>query len=138
MTLKTCTGCHEERPLASFSKDARQKDGLFYRCKACENRRLVEYRHRKYGSVDRLAEQNGACAICEAPLTLKAAHHDHDHSCCPARTWSASNCAKCFRGLLCRGCNIGLGHFEDDPARLRQAADYIEAHTPQGPPSDTV
>ena len=127
MTTKACTGCHETLPLELFSRDARQKDGLFYRCKSCEQRRLVEYRHRKYGSHDRLEEQGGKCAICQAPLALADAHHDHDHQCCPARTWSASNCKKCFRGLLCRGCNIGLGHFEDRPERLRQAADYLEA-----------
>jgi hypothetical protein len=31
-----------------------------------------------------------------------------------------------FRGLLCRGCNLGLGHFEEDPARLVRAAQYLE------------
>jgi Recombination endonuclease VII len=30
------------------------------------------------------------------------------------------------RGLLCRHCNIGFGHFFEDPAFLRRAADYGE------------
>lgn len=32
-----------------------------------------------------------------------------------------------IRGLLCDNCNIGLGCYLDDPARLRRAADYLES-----------
>jgi hypothetical protein len=57
--------------------------------------------------------QKGFCAICgrerNRPLDL-----DHNH-----KTGEP-------RGLLCRSCNNGLGLFEDDPKRLRAAADYLE------------
>lgn len=31
-----------------------------------------------------------------------------------------------IRGLLCPGCNKGLGHFRDNPALMRRAASYVE------------
>lgn len=61
--------------------------------------------------------QDGLCAICKQPLTQgKHTHVDHCHQ------------TGRVRGLLCRGCNVGLGNFQDDPALLRAAADYLDAH----------
>lgn len=53
-----------------------------------------------------------SCEICGAPAI--AADHNH-------QTGE-------IRGPLCRGCNLGLGQFEDEPDRLRAAADYLERH----------
>ena len=33
-----------------------------------------------------------------------------------------------IRGFLCRACNVGLGHFKDDPELMRRAAEYIERY----------
>jgi hypothetical protein len=57
--------------------------------------------------------QGGKCATCRKrryPLCV-----DHCH-----RT-------RRVRGLLCHPCNRGLGHFDDDPVVLREAADYLDA-----------
>lgn len=56
------------------------------------------------------AEQQGRCAICdeEKPLVV-----DHCHS------------EKKVRGLLCRECNVGLGHFRDSAEILRSAIAYL-------------
>jgi hypothetical protein len=61
------------------------------------------------------------CGLCGATKRLDL---DHDHACCPGQR----SCGKCVRGFLCRPHNVGLGMFNDDPAQLRAAADYIERH----------
>lgn len=59
--------------------------------------------------------QGGVCAICQRSTgaTRKLAV-DHDH-----RTGLV-------RMLACGPCNKMLGHFRDDPAALRRAADVLE------------
>ena len=76
---------------------------------------------RKFGVTpewfdEKLASQNGACAICrsETPSGQGAFHVDHCH---------ASNKV---RGLLCTRCNTGLGMFRDDTDTLLAAVYYLE------------
>jgi len=56
------------------------------------------------------AEQGGLCAICQ---TKPVACVDHDHE------------TKRVRGLLCQGCNTGLGRFRDSADRLARAIEYL-------------
>lgn len=63
---------------------------------------------------DRLQEaQNGVCAICKLQ---PAEHVDHCHG------------SGKVRGLLCFNCNGGLGRFQDDPAVMERAIEYLVAH----------
>lgn len=78
----------------------------------------------------RIESQGGKCAICDRPFDVTRPldiHVDHDHSCCPG----TKTCGKCVRAILCRMCNIGLGRFEDDPERLRRAAEYVTSFKPE-------
>ena len=76
-----------------------------------------------------LAAQNGVCAICKQPESMKQGETirslsiDHDHNCCPG---SKKSCGKCIRGLLCFKCNRGLGLFQDDAVYLHNAATYLD------------
>jgi hypothetical protein len=55
------------------------------------------------------------CDVCgRAPDTGKSLHFDHSHA------------HGHFRGWLCRGCNLVLGHVSDDPTILRKLADYLD------------
>ncbi len=81
--------------------------------------------------ADLLASQGGVCAICgtdEPAGRYGTWHLDHDQACCPTPRGKHGCCGRCIRALLCAACNMGLGKFGDDPARLRAAADYIEMH----------
>lgn len=95
-------GC---RPKTDFRKNANEKHGV-------SDEQFAEM-------VER---QNNCCKICRNPF-IETPHIDHDHSCCPG----ISSCGKCVRGLLCRGCNIGIGFLKDDPAIVRGALEYLEA-----------
>jgi hypothetical protein len=59
--------------------------------------------------------QRGCCKICkrDASLFYKGLCIDHDHK------------TNQFRGLLCHHCNVGLGHFQDDPELLAEAIKYL-------------
>ena len=64
----------------------------------------------------RFGQQGGRCAICGAESHGgQGWHTDHDHG------------AGTVRGILCHKCNVGLGCFNDDPARLKAAARYLLA-----------
>lgn len=64
---------------------------------------------------DMLVGQAGRCLICDHVMQPgRDTHIDHDH-----RTGKV-------RGLLCERCNKGIGHFKDEPSRLRAAARYLE------------
>lgn len=58
-------------------------------------------------------EQKGVCAICGVN-DGKTLHLDHCHL------------FNYDRGLLCKSCNLALGLFNDDPARLRAALKYLK------------
>ncbi len=74
-----------------------------------------------------LKAQGGACAICrEQCKTGRRLSVDHDHGCCPGK----GSCGRCIRGLLCAGCNTGLGHLGDDYDRLIAAAEYLKNYNP--------
>jgi hypothetical protein len=65
-----------------------------------------------------LIAQSFACAICAATfdpdVTDLTPCVDHSHL------------TGQVRGLLCRACNLGIGHFKDDTGRLRSAIRYLE------------
>ena len=65
-----------------------------------------------------LAGQGGACAICLRPPDPERRRFavDHDHG------------TGEVRGILCRGCNLGIAQFQEDTKLIIRAVRYVEAH----------
>lgn len=78
--------------------------------------RLLRYGLSEENFEAMLSAQGGHCAICgtDTPHGRGAWHVDHDHL------------SKKVRGLLCTGCNLGIGHLQDDVGILRAAISYLE------------
>lgn len=100
---------------------ARPRRGQRVTCSVC-NERGTTYTRLRESKCDNstyqklLAYQGGVCAICKNPQAIvgRALAADHCHV------------ANTIRGLLCDACNKGIGLLEDNPMRLRAAADYLE------------
>ena len=62
-------------------------------------------------------KQGGKCAICnEVPKTKRLLHVDHCHK------------TKKVRGLLCSGCNTGIGNLKESVQSLENAIKYLKEH----------
>jgi hypothetical protein len=69
------------------------------------------------GYLELLASQGGTCAIChKAPPSHRRLAIDHDH-----KTGK-------IRGLLCNGCNLGIGLFHDSVDLLEKSVLYLKKH----------
>ena len=150
-THKTCPSCECRMPVAQFrllsrgkKKPPEKRTSSSYEpyCIECANKRSRERNaksrranpkqyaetfrawalQKKYGMTKEqyavmLAEQNGCCKICRRhhSETKRGLVVDHDHE------------TGKIRGLLCDGCNRGVGMLQDKPELLRRAADYLDA-----------
>lgn len=136
--VKRCSRCRQEKPLEEFTALKQPLRRTRYRAYCCPcitayNRERYVRDKRRARELDlirrfgitvveyeaMLAAQGGACAICGGPEPRAGASLavDHDHA------------TGRVRALLCSPCNVTLGHMRESPARLRAAADYLEAHT---------
>lgn len=85
-----------------------------YRHKDKRKERLKKYGLTPETFAEMLTSQGGKCAICRQPPKEFNLHVDHCHS------------TGRVRGLLCKRCNQHIGAFEDSPALLRRAAEYLD------------
>jgi hypothetical protein len=142
-THKECSDCLQVKLHTEFHKNANNPstNNLAYYCKECANLRgkifhnkhkdNLSYKEKKLCTRTRrtykltaveykqkLASQGSICVICKIPLQTGTGltHLDHDH-----KTGK-------IRDFLCTNCNRGLGHFQDNPLVLEEAAKYLRRH----------
>lgn len=87
-----------------------------HRAKDCDAARRRAYGITPQQFKTRLEDQGFKCAVCSSDVPGGKG------------TWKVDHCHSSgeVRGLLCNGCNVGLGHFKDSPSALRSAASYVE------------
>jgi hypothetical protein len=118
---KACSKCKIVKPLDAihFRVNKNKKSGLDSWCRDCANsyrnnrRKIIPPKdwNIKEEEIIRFVEakQDEECVICGLPSEVV----DHDHK------------TGRIRGALCHRCNMGLGHFKDDPELLEFAAMYL-------------
>lgn len=145
--IRICKSCQQIRHMTEFPIQFAATDGRMALCKFCENarqrtwrkaamasrpdfvaaRQLSQDKHKaqRYGLTleayrELEAKVTGKCEVCHKPPRCRKQwradsrlHIDHCH-----KTGKV-------RGLLCTDCNRAIGLFEDDPAALFRAAEYV-------------
>lgn len=124
-----CNVCGERKPLSEFYWNDFYKRHE-YDCKECRSERSRKYYrenkdrvrrrdlYRRHGItheeyVKMWEYQHGCCAICGVDFKEEKSVIDHDHE------------TGEVRGLLCNGCNRGIGFFMDNPQSLERAIEYL-------------
>ena len=98
----------------NYNKDYHSKKKIEHNDKIFEcrwkGRGIKDFDYERYLVL--LKKQKGKCKICKC--VLNPPYVDHNH-----------NTGK-VRGLLCRGCNVALGTFQDSIKILKNAVKYLE------------
>ena len=127
---RVCVQCGNAfMPQKAWAVDDPLQRGRFCSRKCKENARnatpeqradvLARSYVRKYGITqdEAIAMRERGCDICggngDGSGRWGNLHIDHDHE------------TGKIRGVLCHSCNVGIGHFRDDPERLEAAAAYL-------------
>lgn len=128
---KICTRCKNDLPLDQFSNHPTGALGKRPECRRCraeisrisyksdpdagkkQKKRMLKYRYKiTQDELDEMYDiQDSKCLICGKKEKVLCIDHSHD--------------TNSVRGLLCKSCNFGLGHFNDNSELLRQAAIYL-------------
>jgi hypothetical protein len=124
---KACRKCGVLLPLRHFHRNPQRTDNRGSYCKDClRNKDQKGYEASRVAALAKkyniprdayttmVASQDNKCAVC-------------GEQCRSGRRLAVDHCHKSgkVRGLLCRSCNVGLGHFKDDPKLLLLAAKYL-------------
>lgn len=114
-TEKNCSICKTVKPLIFFAHRKKSADGHAFTCIPCRRdyKRFLSYGISLEMVEHFLTKQDNVCAICRDTLGQDM-HVDHNHD------------TGKVRGLLCRGCNTGIGMLKEDVVLLQQAINYLK------------
>ena len=123
--MKHCASCGESKEKTEYGSSKGNLDGLHSWCKPCRRVKRQKFNSGDYAKNASLlknyginlsmynailAAQDGHCALCARTELLGV---DHDHVTLKVR------------GILCRKCNLAIGHFDDSVAKMAAAIIYL-------------
>ncbi len=119
---KLCRICKRYLDFNKFSIKHTQNGQLNSGCTKCNN--LIKYKITSIEYEQLVIAQNNKCSICDKPEIsidktngkLRDLSVDHNHE------------TGKIRGLLCTGCNIGIGLFKENSQILKKAIEYLKIH----------
>lgn len=133
-----CIKCKTVKPREDFGIDKRTNSIRGYACKKCRSEREAlrrielgkeEMRIRTIKSTYKVSRvkaeelySTSNCDICSVELTSRLGNKTHSSN----RHIDHCHSTGEVRGVLCAGCNLGLGHFTDSVTKLENAIKYIK------------
>jgi hypothetical protein len=128
--LRECRICKEIKYLKEFYPNKRYSMGYTHECRICVSayykkrntpeKNKKDFLKRKYDLTveeydEMVKNQEGKCLICKTIPDKLCIDHDHN--------------TDTIRGLLCDGCNRGLGDFRESIESLNNAIDYLKKNS---------
>lgn len=109
---KQCKVCKEVKPIVGFHIQCYKKDNIPSYSKVCKS--CKEKQRQTRDTLKAIASpMPDRCDCCGAEEALLL---DHCH-----KTLK-------FRGWICNGCNVGIGHLGDTVEGLNNAVEYLKKH----------
>jgi hypothetical protein len=124
-----CSYCGQDKTVSEFYPAEVRQNTKKAKCKECQREyarrrnKLRTKREEQHNNLKRLygitieeyenlyVMQGGRWLICNVLYDVLSVDHNHK--------------TNQVRGLLCKNCNFGLGHFRDDPELLHSAINYL-------------
>ena len=129
LQIKSCPKCKIEKSVTDYYRTSSK-------CKSCHRKDKVEW---MTNNRDKVIAQNRRWAwkknfgLTEAEYYNMAEDHKHVCAICHRSEDTLLSVDHChttgkIRGLLCKKCNLAIGHFDDQIDRLKSAIEYLEKH----------
>ena len=123
--LKECSKCKEIKILDEFNNDKVTITGKTSYCKKCISEKYTkdEIKNNSYKTKynisledynKMLINQNNKCDICKIEFNNLVVDHCHTTG--------------KVRGLLCNGCNSGIGFFKENKVTILNSIEYLNKH----------
>jgi hypothetical protein len=116
-----CKNCGTVQPVEQFQQMASGE--IKRKCRSCARNqsKLIKALREIYPYPG----DGYCCPICYRPLEEIAQHGQTR-----LQNWVLDHChdTETFRGWLCHHCNVGLGAFNDNLQRVKNAVKYLESH----------